>query len=81
MATFHDTPQGATGVVAEQPHFVSVKGAPDVVIDRCSAAFWKGDRVPIDQVRDEILTANRQLSEKGLRVLAFAYRGLADDDR
>ena len=35
-------------------------------------------RCPIATVRDEILAANRKLSERGLRVLAFAARDLDD---
>jgi P-type Ca2+ transporter type 2C len=35
--------------------------------------------VPIATVRDDILAANRKLSERGLRVLAFAARDLDDD--
>jgi Ca2+-transporting ATPase len=61
-----------------QPHFVTVKGAPDVVLGRCAEALWHGEQVPVDTVRAEILAANRQLSEKGLRVLAFAVRDLDD---
>ena len=34
--------------------------------------------VPIEEVREEILDANQQLSEQGLRVLAFAARDLDD---
>lgn len=80
MATFHDVP--AHLLVPDQPqsHFASVKGAPDVVISRCSHAAWHGEVVPIEQVSDELLSANRQLSERGLRVLAFAARGLAGDE-
>ncbi len=62
----------------QQPHFISVKGAPDVVVERCGHALWHGEQVPIGAVRDEILAANRQLSERGLRVLAFAARDLDD---
>jgi len=80
MATFHDRPEGWTGPVADHPHFATVKGAPDVVLQRCGAAWWHGEVVPIDQVRDELLAANQQLSERGLRVLAFAARGLSDDE-
>ena len=69
---------GSTGGVLQAPHFMTVKGAPDVVIDRCSHALWHGEQVPIADVRDELLAANQQLSEQGLRVLAFAVRDLDD---
>jgi Ca2+-transporting ATPase len=78
MATFHDLPEWLRGGALQGPHFMTVKGAPDVVIERCSHALWHGEQVPIAQVRDELLAANRQLSEKGLRVLAFAFRNLDD---
>jgi Ca2+-transporting ATPase len=76
MATFHDLPEGKAGPVIRQPHFASVKGAPDVVLARCGYALWHGEVVPADTVREEIVAANRQLSERGLRVLAFAARDL-----
>ncbi|HEY9350879.1 MAG TPA: HAD-IC family P-type ATPase, partial [Acidothermales bacterium] len=76
MATFHDRPNWIAGGVLREPHFISVKGAPDVVIDRCATVLWHGEQVPIGQVRAELLDANRQLSERGLRVLAFAIRDL-----
>jgi Ca2+-transporting ATPase len=78
MATFHDRPDWLSGGILQQPHFTAVKGAPDVVVERCGYALWHGEQVPIDTVRDEILAANRQLSEHGLRVLAFAARDLDD---
>ena len=78
MATFHDRPDWLTGGVLREAHFATVKGAPDVVIDRCSLALWHGEEVPIATVREEILAANRKLSERGLRVLAFAARDLDD---
>src|SRR6201993_178544 len=78
MATFHDLPDRMGGLVIHQPHFASVKGAPDVVLARCGYALWHGEVVPADTVREEILAANRQLSERGLRVLAFAARDLDD---
>ena len=78
MATFHDRPGWLTGPVVQKPHFTSVKGAPDVVLQHCAHALWHGEVVPIATVRKEILAANRQLSERGLRVLAFAARDLDD---
>jgi Ca2+-transporting ATPase len=76
MATFHDRPDWLAGGILTQPHFMTVKGAPDVVVGLCSHALWRGDQIPIDEARDEILAANQQLSERGLRVLAFAARDL-----
>jgi P-type Ca2+ transporter type 2C len=78
MATFHDRPDSLAGGILTQPHFASVKGAPDVVLERCGYALWQGGIVPAAAVRDDILAANRQLSERGLRVLAFAVRDLND---
>jgi Ca2+-transporting ATPase len=79
MATFHDVPPGASGGLAEYPHVMAVKGAPDVVIDRSSRALWDGEMVPMADARDELLAVNRELSEKGLRVLAFAAKGLTEE--
>lgn len=80
MATFHDRPQWLSGGVLEQPHFMAVKGAPDIVLRRCSKALWHGRQVPIEKVSEEISDANRKLSERGLRVLAFAARDLDDGE-
>ncbi|MDZ8274673.1 cation-translocating P-type ATPase [Microbacterium aquimaris] len=74
MATFHRVDFGEGEV---QGAFV--KGGPDVVLARCGTAATPDGVVPIDRQRDAIVEANRSLSEKGLRVLAFAYRRLADD--
>ncbi|MBV6757810.1 cation-translocating P-type ATPase [Rhodococcus opacus] len=72
MATFHHLQvDGSTEFVE------LVKGGPDVVLARCSAAYLPGRQaVPLDDVREELTAANRELSEKGLRVLAFAARRL-----
>jgi len=78
MATFHDRPDWLSAGILKEQHFTTVKGAPDVVIDRCASALWHGKLVPIADVHDEILAANQELSERGLRVLAFAARDLDD---
>jgi Ca2+-transporting ATPase len=76
MATFHDRPEWLAAGVLRQPHFSTIKGAPDMVLDRCTHVLWHGEQVPIDQHRDDLLAANQRLSEQGLRVLAFAVRDL-----
>ncbi len=69
MATFHNVvgPEGEMLVEL-------VKGGPDVVLDRCTAMLTDDGPVPMDQALDAVLAANREMSEKGLRVLAFAVR-------
>lgn len=77
MATFHSLPVDGTTRFVEL-----VKGGPDVVLTRCRSAFRPGrEQVPLDDVREEILAANRTMSEKGLRVLAFATRILDGDEQ
>jgi len=78
MATYHDRPASMERGVLREAHFACVKGAPDLVLERCATALWRGELVPIAGVRDDILAANQQLSERGLRVLAFAARDLDD---
>ena len=58
-----------------------VKGAPDVVLARCSRAGGplSPDQAPIDEARDDIDAANARMGGEGLRVLAFAAR-LVDED-
>lgn len=56
------------------------KGAIDVLLNRASWLLTSGGAVPMTDVRrQEIMEVNRTLSESGLRVLAFAYRELADN--
>ena len=78
MATFHDRPATVHGPVVSLPHFAAVKGGPDVVLERCSSALHNGVVVPVEELRDQIVAANTELSERGLRVLAFAAKGLDD---
>ncbi len=73
MATYHLVPDAG-----EDPLYELVKGAPDVVLDRCSQAYWKGEIVRIDEVRSDLLDANRKISAGGLRVLSFAIRRFAE---
>ncbi|HEX6787269.1 MAG TPA: cation-transporting P-type ATPase, partial [Acidimicrobiales bacterium] len=77
MATFHRVPVDGGERVIEL-----VKGAPDVVLARCSAQGGplSGSQVAIDEARPDIEAANEQLAAKGLRVLAFAARMIDDAD-
>jgi P-type Ca2+ transporter type 2C len=59
-----------------------VKGAPDVVLARCSHAGGplSGSQVPIAEQRGGIDAANERMGGKGLRVLAFAARMVSEDE-
>ena len=51
------------------------KGAPDVVIGRCTHALVNGKTVPMtDELRKAIAADNKRMADKALRVLAAAMR-------
>lgn len=51
------------------------KGAPDIVLDRCTEYFDGQKNVPMtDEIRKRIAETNHGYATKALRVLAFAYR-------
>ncbi|MEU4288618.1 cation-translocating P-type ATPase [Kribbella sp. NPDC026596] len=77
MATFHRV------TVDDVEHVIElVKGAPDVVVARCTQAGGplSGSQLPIAESRAGIDDANLRMGQKGLRVLAFAARLIADDE-
>lgn len=59
-----------------------VKGAPDLLIERCTHLMQGGKRIKLTkEKRDEILAQNESYAESALRVLAIAYvdAALKDD--
>jgi len=51
------------------------KGAPDEILKACSHALINGKEEPLtDDVKAEILKANKAMADKALRVLCGAYR-------
>ena len=77
MATFHTVP-----IAGGEHHVVVVKGGPDVVLRRCTAADGvdPAQQTSLDEVLPEIEKANSDLGSQGLRVLAFAARIVTDDE-
>lgn len=66
MTTLHRTDAGVVQFT---------KGAPDVVLTRCSHALRGGQTVPMtDEIRAEILAQNKQMADRALRVLCAARR-------
>ncbi|MGM0214388.1 calcium-translocating P-type ATPase, PMCA-type [Enterococcus sp. AZ109] len=57
------------------------KGGPDIVINRSSHVLLNGEVVPMtEEQKQRIQQQNEAFSERALRVLAFAYKPLADRD-
>ncbi len=68
MSTLHDTDEGPT---------LYTKGAMDVLLARSTRLLTSQGPVPLTpELRAQIEQVNRQQSESGLRVLAFALRPL-----
>jgi len=52
-----------------------VKGAPEIILNRCRAEFSKGKTKELsDKRRKELLCEYEKMAAQGLRVLGFAYR-------
>jgi Ca2+-transporting ATPase len=66
MSTVHQTKEGCVQYT---------KGAPDEVLKKC-VSYWKdGKALPLtDDVRAEILAANKGMADKALRVLCGAMK-------
>ncbi len=75
VSPFYDQKQEAWYVVAQ-------KGAPDIVLDRCTHYQGRDDTVvPLDEEqRRRILAANDRMTSQALRVLGVAYRVIKDLD-
>ncbi len=68
MSVICDTPQG---------QMLYCKGAPEMVLPLCSAMLLQGNIVPLDEAgRSSLLATQEQMTERGLRVIALAYRAL-----
>ncbi len=68
MSVICDTAQGLV---------LYCKGAPESVLPLCSDMLQQGKQLPLDEhSRDSVLRAHEEMTERGLRVLALAYRSL-----
>lgn len=57
-----------------------IKGAPDVLLARCTSIDQNGEVLPLtDEIRNAIVDQNREFSSQGLRVLAFAKKVLSEN--
>lgn len=67
MTTIHEIEKGLYRVLT--------KGAPDVLLSKCSDIYVDGKVVPLTEEHSKkIMESNKGLANEALRVLAFAYR-------
>ncbi|MFC7135372.1 MULTISPECIES: cation-translocating P-type ATPase [Salinibaculum] len=68
-----------TVLVEEEEPTAYMKGAPEVVLDRCDSYLEDGDVSDLtDETRQEILDQTESFGEDALRVLGFASKAVAD---
>ena len=73
MTTVHAMPDGR--------RLAFMKGAPEVVLERCAAVQAGAGTVPLDAAqRAALLAANEAMAKDALRVLGIAYRTLAGSE-
>jgi Ca2+-transporting ATPase len=61
--------------------YVLVKGAPEIIIDRCNMIEVEGElRVITEDNKIEVLDELKGMTSKALRVLALAYREMRTDE-
>ena len=73
MTTVHRMPDGR--------HLAFVKGAPEVLLERCVSAQHHDQQQPLtDATRAQILAANESMAKDALRVLAIAYKEVRADE-
>ena len=66
MSTVHRTPTG---------YVQYTKGAPDVIVQKCAYYLKDGNAVPMtEEYAKEIMSANKEMADRALRVLACAQR-------
>lgn len=71
MTTIHKTPEGEVHAY--------MKGAPEVVLERCNHILEDGEeKILTEERRRMILEVNEKLAGNALRVLAMAYRRLPE---
>jgi Ca2+-transporting ATPase len=86
MTTIHAVPPASTiqkkeaaAVGVDTPYVAFTKGAPDLILERCSSVEKRGVVRDLSaEDRRGILAVNATLASRALRVLGVAYRPLAE---
>jgi Ca2+-transporting ATPase len=60
-------------------NYALIKGAPDVLLNNASNAFFDGQEKPINEVKEIILNKNEEYARNALRVLGIAYKPINEN--
>lgn len=74
-----DSERKLMSVIVKHPggRMICTKGAPDVLLNRCTYMLWEGAVVPCTPtLRQKVLEANEEMASGALRVLGMAYRDM-----
>ncbi|MEH1998086.1 MAG: cation-translocating P-type ATPase [Nostoc sp.] len=82
VATLEAASRGVDPAIASllqsEPYLMFTKGSPELILARSTQIHLGNDTAPLtEQQRQKILAENDQMASKGLRVLGFAYKPLA----
>jgi calcium-translocating P-type ATPase len=78
-----DTERKRMSVICDTPQsrMLYCKGAPESMLPLCSATLENGKVVTLDEAgRTKLSTVQEEMTERGLRVIALAYRTLPQPD-
>jgi len=79
MTTIHRAAEQLAGLPIDSAYVALVKGSPDGIVDLCTQIKTDDGPAQLSEGgREEILEVNRAMGERGLRLLAVAYRPLGD---
>lgn len=71
MSTIHTTPEGRK--------VAYVKGAPEVILEKCAFVFKNGEKRKLSQTEKEAISEiNQKMASEALRMLGMAYKELPD---
>ncbi|MEH2297115.1 cation-translocating P-type ATPase [Nostoc sp.] len=82
VATGEASSRGVDPAIASllqsEPYLMFTKGSPELILARSTQIHLGNDTAPLtEEQRQKILANNDQMASKGLRVLGFAYKPLA----
>ena len=78
---FESTRKLSSVLVGDGPYTMYTKGAPDILIERCTHILHNNKVVKLtDDIKGQIMDTNTDMADNALRVLAFAKKMQKEDE-